>query len=274
MTLRVGLIGFGAWGPNLARNLAKHATVTWVCDPSSAAQKRASDAGYVVCNAPMWDECDAVAIASPIAAHFDQATDALARYKHVLCEKPVARTPDEAKWLTVTARSKSLTLMADHTWTAHRGVTRLLGDGDGFEAQRWASDARGLDPLDDLLPHDAALLRFHYRGVLPIQVRTHVHEDGNVGIAFDFGGEYPQGASYSYTRAEKRRLVMSDKGVNKGELPEGAPEPLDEIAREFVASCRTGRAPMYGGPDEIVYVAAVIDAAKKSREAGGRWVRP
>src|SRR5688500_17613246 len=107
--MRVGIIGYGRWAPNLARNLAKHATIAFVCDPSTEAQQRARDAGYVSCGAPMWDRCDAVAIASPIMWHHAQAVDALINEgKHVLCEKPLCTSPDDVEYLAEDAAGTGL----------------------------------------------------------------------------------------------------------------------------------------------------------------------
>src|ERR671915_2129024 len=94
--IRVGVIGYGYWGPNLVRNfmLAPGSAVTRVCDlreerltslqkvyPSLKTCTRPAD----LINDP---EIDAVVIATPVSSHFELARAALQAGKHVLVEKP------------------------------------------------------------------------------------------------------------------------------------------------------------------------------------------
>lgn len=173
--MRVGIVGYGRWAPNLARNLAKHATIAWVADPSEAAQARAREAGYVSCNSPMWNECDAVAIATPIATHFNITRHAIGCGKHVLCEKPLSTKASEVAWF----RSVGIGLGPEATkiigrhhkvmmsapWLYHPAIQRAgevardLGAPLWFRATRTSWDERPLEPIADLLPHDVGILK-------------------------------------------------------------------------------------------------------------------
>ena len=106
--LNVGLIGYGYWGPNLARNLAEADGVrlTTIADARperrQAAERRhpgvktCADAASLIGSS----DVDAVVIATPLATHKALAADAINRGKHVLVEKPIAasRKDAEALW--------------------------------------------------------------------------------------------------------------------------------------------------------------------------------
>ena len=103
--IKVGVIGYGYWGPNLVRNFmaAPGSAVTRVCDLrderlSSLGKiypgiKTCSDSTALI-NDP---QIDAVVIATPVSSHFDLALAALQAGKHVLVEKPLATRSDHAR---------------------------------------------------------------------------------------------------------------------------------------------------------------------------------
>jgi predicted dehydrogenase len=109
--IKVGLIGLGYWGPNLARVLwqAPKCEFTACCDlDPQRLQKVASqypsvqrfrDAGELLAS-----DVDAVAIATPICTHYELARQALLRGKHVFVEKPLAETSARARELDELAR--------------------------------------------------------------------------------------------------------------------------------------------------------------------------
>src|ERR687894_204615 len=117
--IRVGVIGYGYWGPNLVRNFmaAPGSAVARVCDLrrerlSSLGKlypglKTCSDAGELI-NDP---QMDAVVIATPVSSHFDLGMSALKAGKHVLIEKPLAATSDQARRLVDEAAARNLTLL-------------------------------------------------------------------------------------------------------------------------------------------------------------------
>src|SRR3989442_10086211 len=114
--MKVGVIGCGYWGPNLVRNFmaGPDATVVAVCDlrPDRLTQIRAShpslrttsDCGELIADPAI----DAIVVATPVATHFDLAQRVLAAGKHVLVEKPLAATSDEALRLTDEADRRNL----------------------------------------------------------------------------------------------------------------------------------------------------------------------
>ena len=106
-TLKIGVIGYGYWGPNVVRNFynTPGATVSAVCDFSAAALQRVRKTypSMEVTNDPddilTSPRIDAVAIVTPISHHFPLAKKALENGKHVFVEKPFTATSAQAEEL-------------------------------------------------------------------------------------------------------------------------------------------------------------------------------
>ena len=139
--INVGVIGYGYWGPNLVRNfmLAPGSAVTRVCDlrEERLAGLQKLYPGLKTCthaaeliNDP---EIDAVVIATPVSAHFELTLAALQAGKHVLVEKPLAQTSDQARRLIEEAAARNLILLVDHTFVytdAVRKIRELIASGE------------------------------------------------------------------------------------------------------------------------------------------------
>jgi len=131
--IRVGVIGYGYWGPNLVRNFmtAPGSVVARVCDlreerlsplqklyPSLKTCTQATE----LINDP---QIDAVIIATPVSSHFDLAASALRAGKHVLVEKPLAAKSDQARKLVDEAAARKLVLLVDHTFVYTPAVRKI-----------------------------------------------------------------------------------------------------------------------------------------------------
>jgi len=131
--IRVGVIGYGYWGPNLVRNFmaAQGSSVVAVCDLREA---RLSSLRKIYptlrtfnnTNELIQDrEVDAVVIATPVSSHFELAMAALRAGKHVLVEKPLASNSDQARKLIDEAEARKLVLMVDHTFVYTEAVRKI-----------------------------------------------------------------------------------------------------------------------------------------------------
>src|SRR4051812_24670333 len=117
--LRVGVIGYGYWGPNIVRNFEKveGVKVEVICDKSAAMLKRAGSAHPNVRGSSDVEEVltsttiDAVAIVTPVWTHFELAKAALENGKHVFVEKPFTSDSAQAEELIELANKKGLTIM-------------------------------------------------------------------------------------------------------------------------------------------------------------------
>jgi predicted dehydrogenase len=117
--VRVGVVGVGHMGKEHARIYAglEHADFVGVFDLSvDTARKVAHHHGCRVFASleEMLPEVDAVSIVTPTAAHFEVAARFLGSGKHLLIEKPITNTTDEATQLVDLAKSKQLILQVGH----------------------------------------------------------------------------------------------------------------------------------------------------------------
>ena len=131
--LRVGVVGLGYWGPNLARNFDRLAEceLSWICDSSEAARSRwapsfpgarvASRLDELLADA----ELDAVAVATPVPTHAELATRVLEAGKHCFVEKPLARSVGDAEEVVAAARETGRLLMVGHLLEYHPGLQKL-----------------------------------------------------------------------------------------------------------------------------------------------------
>jgi predicted dehydrogenase len=128
---RVGVVGLGYWGPNLARNFDDLAELAWLVDASPERQEQfatrypnATVTGDL--DAMLADESlDAVVVATPVPTHYELAKRVLEAGKHVMVEKPPAMHAAEMDELVELAGAGDLVLMPGHLLLYHPGVRKL-----------------------------------------------------------------------------------------------------------------------------------------------------
>ena len=171
------LVGFGYWGPNLARNVQSRpdAELLYVCDRDPAEFDRVRDLHPEVATTRDYDEIlsdpavDAVVIATPPPSHAELGLAALAAGKHLFVEKPLATSLSDALELAGAAYRNSLTLMVGHTFLyspAIRKIKQLVDRGEIGEIVHISSSrlSLGLFQTDlnvvwDLMPHDFSIVQ-------------------------------------------------------------------------------------------------------------------
>jgi len=176
--LRIGVIGYGYWGPNIVRNFAGHqdCKVVAICDKSASALGRAASRHPGVTLTTDENEVlkstdiDAVAIVTPVSWHYPLAKKALENGKHVFVEKPFTATTAEAKDLIEIAERKHLQIMVDHTFLftgAVRKIKQLIDEGALGPLYYYDSTRVNLglfqhdvNVLWDLAPHDLAIMDY------------------------------------------------------------------------------------------------------------------
>jgi predicted dehydrogenase len=132
-TIRVGVVGLGYWGPNLARNLGAipGCEVSWLCDASEAARAKlvrsfpGARSTDVIGDLLDDEELDAVVLATPVQTHAELAVAAVEAGKHCFVEKPLATTAADAERAAAAAESAGRTLMVGHLLEYHPAVARL-----------------------------------------------------------------------------------------------------------------------------------------------------
>jgi predicted dehydrogenase len=174
--IQVGIIGYGYWGPNVARNLAaiEGIKVAAVADLSAKNRAKAAlahptakivESVAEVVNDP---QIDAIAVVTPVGTHFELASSALKAGKHVLVEKPMTASADEAKRLCDLADAQKRTLMVDHTFVytgAVRKIAEVMAGGNVGEPMYYDSVRVNLglvqpdvDVVWDLAVHDVSIV--------------------------------------------------------------------------------------------------------------------
>jgi predicted dehydrogenase len=174
----VGVIGYGYWGPNLVRNFNQvdGARVVAVCDksPKRCAQVESVYPAITTCHDPAElianPKVDAVLVATPVSTHFELAMAALRAGKHVLVEKPITTTSEQAQRLIEEAAKRKLTLMVDHTFVYTTVVERIAElVRDGALGQLYYYDSvrvnlglfqHDVNVLWDLAVHDLSIMDF------------------------------------------------------------------------------------------------------------------
>lgn len=176
--LKVGLIGFGYWGPNLARNINSNPSCKLAHIVDSVESRLNSSAVQFPGIATSKDalsminetSIDAVVIATPLSTHYSLAKAALLAGKHVLVTKPFTSSSTEGKELIELAERKNKTLMVDQTYIFSGAVVKmkeLLRSGEIGEVLYYDSVRinLGLFQIDtnvfwDLAPHDLSILDY------------------------------------------------------------------------------------------------------------------
>ena len=188
-TVNVGLVGFGYWGPNLARNFSVQpdCRLEAICelDPKRAelaarlypATRVTGDFDSFLAD----PEIHAVLIATPVGLHYEMVRAALMAGKDVLVEKPLTQTHAQAAELVALAEARGLILAVDHTFLFTGAVLKIkeLADSGDLGELLYFDSVRvnlGLFQQDvnvifDLAPHDLAILH-HLVGQPPKNVRA------------------------------------------------------------------------------------------------------
>ncbi len=208
----IGLVGYGYWGPNLARCVSESAgcRLAAVADASEKSRERAGQRHPYAQLYKGWEEMladpavDAVLIATPVRTHYDIAAAALAAGKHVLVEKPITETAEQAQRLVDLANRDGLTLMVDHTFiytAAVRKIRDLIADGTVGDVYYYESTRINLglfqgdvNVIWDLAVHDFAILEY-ILDAEPVSITAvgagHIHHDqeslAHLSVRFDNG---------------------------------------------------------------------------------------
>ena len=211
--INIGVLGYGYWGPNVARNFhaAAGANLIAVSDVSEKRLVLAQNQYpfIKVLKDPMElirsADVDAVAIVTPVFAHYEMAKAALLAGKHVFVEKPFTSTSAQARELIDIAAKKGLKIMVDHTFLFTGAVKKIKQVIDSGELGRllFYDSVRvnlGLFQHDvnviwDLAPHDLSIMAYLI-DKKPVALAAHgsVHFEGKyediayVSIEFEGNG--------------------------------------------------------------------------------------
>ena len=241
--INVGIVGFGYWGPNVARNfnMTPGARVVAISDADEKSLQRAA-ASYpgirteracdrLICS----KDIDVVAIVTPVSSHFDIARKALANGKHIFIEKPFTASVAEAEKLIELAERRNLKIMVDHTFLFTGAVKKIkeliddgiLGDLYYFDSIRvnLGLFQKDVNVVWDLAPHDLSimdhLLRMepvavtatgiaHFRNDLEDVAYITIYFPGNVIAHLNVNWLSPVKIRTTLIGGQKKMLVWND----------------------------------------------------------------
>ncbi len=216
--VRIGVLGAGAWGNNLVRNVAacEEAELAGVCDRDDAARQRVRRRHRAAAVLSEFDDLlalpnlEGVIIATPPASHYEHARRALEAGLHVLVEKPICTTSADAATLCAIAEERGLTLMCGHTLlysTAVEEMRRRIDAGELGDIRyvycRRLNLGRvrpDVDALWNLAPHDIAVIA-HLLGAWPTSVNargwSYLQPRHGIADVCFFQMEFPGGIAVS-----------------------------------------------------------------------------
>jgi predicted dehydrogenase len=174
---KIGIIGYGYWGPNLARNFSElpSADLIAIADLSKERLKQAQLKYPQIIAKHEYQELfdlglDAVVVATPPATHYQVAKDCLEHNLNVLVEKPMTLKSEDAEDLIELADAKGLTLMVGHTFRYNSAIHEMrrfienkdLGDVYYIDTARLNLGLfnRDSNVIWDLAPHDISILLY------------------------------------------------------------------------------------------------------------------
>ncbi|TET50588.1 MAG: Gfo/Idh/MocA family oxidoreductase [Anaerolineales bacterium] len=281
---KIGVIGCGYWGPKLARNFHQlgESQLAWVCD------KRVDRLEHVKQLYPqvrttedyrdmLASDVDAVVVATPVCHHHPLALAALRAGKHVLVEKPIAASVQEAEEIVAEGERLDRVVMVGHTFEYNAAVEtmkKIIGSGE-LGRIYYINATRvnlGLFQPDinvvwDLAPHDVSILLFALgldpdevsaRGGICVQREKGIHDVAYLTLYFPNGVLADVRVSwldpckirrYTVVGSEKMlvyddiaedKILIYDKGVD---VP-----PHSDTVEEFHLSYRHGDGTPYDVP--------------------------
>ena len=240
--VRVGVIGYGYWGPNVVRNFQslENCQLVTICDKNSDTLRSARRVYPGVELTMDFSELltspqiDAIAVVTPVWTHYELAKAALQHGKHVFVEKPFTTTPQQAEELIELAERNRLKIMVDHTFLfsgAVRKIRELVDDGTLGDLYYFDSTRVNLGLFQhdvnvvwDLAPHDLSIMDYvirakpeavvatggrHLNGLADVAFIT-VYFPGNVIAHINVNWLSPVKVRKTLIGGEKKMLVWND----------------------------------------------------------------
>jgi predicted dehydrogenase len=233
--LRVAVVGFGYWGPNLVRNVvsAQGLELAALCERHPVRANAFSQRHPDIPVATDFDQMlldptiDAVIVATPPSTHYPLCMRALQAGKHVLVEKPMAKTGAQSRQLKEIADQRGLVIMPGHTFLYSPAVNKVreLINGDALGEVYFITSSRmnlGKYQPDgvvcDLAPHDLSIL-LHWLDRPVVQVsasarsifQQHVAETAFITLTFEGGTTANVQVSWLAPRKVRQMLIVGSQ---------------------------------------------------------------
>ena len=304
--INVGVVGVGYLGSRHARvySQLKNANLVCVCDIDKKRAKKVAKrhrVWYLPDYRTLFDKVDAVSIAVPTNLHYRIAKDFLNNDVHVLIEKPITNTVDEAQELIDIADSKNLTLQVGHIERFNpvvRAVEPLIKNARFIECHRAGpykkkKRVKDVGVVLDLMIHDIdiilSLVKSEVKSIEAVGISTiSPYEDiANVRLNFKNGTIADITAS-RVTKEEVRQIKISQKDIYitlnylhqdafivrktdnkilKKKLKIEKREPLKQELKSFIASIQNNTRPVVSGREGKMALAVAMDILEKIKSS-------
>ncbi len=275
--IRVGIIGYGYWGPNIVRNLHGLSTtqLVMVCDKNPAALARARKAypNVLTVSDPLEllrsPEIDAVAVITPVWTHYELAKMALENGKHVFIEKPFTSNSTEAEELIELA-------LAPHDLSIMNHIIKDAPEAIVATGEKHLNGVEDVAFMTVYFPRNV-IAHINVNWLSPVKIRTTL-----------IGGQKQMVVWNDLVADEKVRVY--DKGVQitsgdgirdllvsyrSGDMWAPQLEQLEalHVELEYFADCiMNNKIPMNDGHAGL-RVVRMLEAAEKSIQKKGELVR-
>jgi predicted dehydrogenase len=310
--VNVAVVGYGYWGPNLVRNVNASSAMRLAAlcerDAGRADAFRSRMPGVTI--ESDFDQLlldpslDAVVIATPPVTHYSLCKRALQAGKHVLVEKPMAKTAAQARELKQLAEQRGLVIMPGHTFLYSPAVNKvrdLINENAVGEVYFVTSSRMNLGNYQpdgvvcDLAPHDLSIL-LHWldRPILQVSAsarnifQANVPETAFITLTFEGGTTANIQVSWLAPRKVRQMIIvgsrrmisyddnMSDEPVRVYDrdviIPRVEPgEPLALELQDFALAMLTGARPVSHAQLGVDVVRA-MEAIEISMRSGGEPV--
>ena len=308
--LKVGVVGTGALGTHHARVFASvpgsRLAAVLDHDPAKATSVGAPFGAETAETLEEFaDRIDAAVVAVPTLAHFEVAAALIDRGKHVLVEKPITTTVEDAERLVDLARKRGVVLQVGHVERFNPAAEALaqVGAARFVEVHRispFPNRSLDIDVILDLMIHDLDLLvaldksRPVQIDAVGVAVLTDQVDIANVRIRFEsglianltasrvsmekirkfrvFGSRLYASCDFLARQAQVARLIVSDAGAPEiklesigGGAKDPQGEPLLRQAAAFVRSVREGGDPVVSGRDGLEVLRMAKEIIEKMR---------
>ena len=229
-SVNVVVVGLGYWGPNLARAVAtvRGGGLYGICDTDAARIERFARAypgarTYATLDDVLADDdAHAIVLSTPVDSHFGLARRILSAGRHVLVEKPLARSSEECRTLIDLARVQGVVLMVGHVFLFNAAVRKVrdyidsgeLGDILYAYSQRLnlGKVRTDVNALWNFAPHDLSILSY-WLGAGPERIAARGYSYVQPGIedvvfvTADFPGNIGANIHISWLDPQKVRLM-------------------------------------------------------------------
>lgn len=236
--LKVAVIGVGSMGKHHARILAHMpgVSLTAIVDPNESAAKEVAslyNAPHFTSHPSLLTDFSVAIIATPTQTHYEVAKQLLEAGKHLLVEKPLAKTADQAKELVELAQAKGLLLTVGHIERFNPAFQELkkLIKGEkiiGITAHRaspFPARITDADVVEDVMVHDLDLIL----SLLPLdeveslkaegkKIKTKVWDKVSASIFFKSGIVAKITADRVSDDKIRKLTVTTEKGLIEADL--------------------------------------------------------